>query len=120
MSTRSIPLIASVLDFPFLYSSLFGAITIRVGYGIDVDEHKDTDYLGIAQRAMETFSLAFLPGKYLVEAFPILRYLPSFMPGAGFKREAAEWYPIVRRMRDVPWEAAMTALVSSNKKYASA
>ena len=68
MSTRSITLIASVLDFLFLYSSLFGAITIRVGYGIDVDEHKATDYLGIAQRAMETFSLAFLPGKYLVES----------------------------------------------------
>ena len=114
------PVMASMLPFPHSFSSLFGAITIRVGYGIDVDEHKDTDYLGIAQRAMETFSLAFLPGKYLVEAFPILRYLPSFMPGAGFKREAAEWYPIVRRMRDVPWEAAMTALVSSNKKYASA
>ncbi|TBU42978.1 cytochrome P450 [Dichomitus squalens] len=89
---------------------LFGAITIRVGYGIDVDEHKDTDYLGIAETAMATFSLAFLPGKYLVEPFPILRFLPSFMPGAGFKREAAEWYPIVRKMRDLPWEAAMSAL----------
>lgn len=96
--------------------SLFGAISIRVGYGIDVDKDKDTDYLGIAERALVIFSQTFLPGKYLVEIFPILRYLPSFMPGAGFKREAAAWYPLVRRMRDVPWEAAITAMVSCNQE----
>lgn len=89
--------------------SLFGAITIRVGYGIDVDK-SDVDYLGIAHSAMAIFSLAFVPGKYLAESFPILRFLPSFFPGAQFKRDAAEWYPIVRRMCDVPWQAALTAI----------
>ncbi|TBU42981.1 cytochrome P450 [Dichomitus squalens] len=91
-----------------------GATIIRVSYGIDVDKHKDTDYLGIAEAALAIFSQAFLPGKYLVESFPILRYLPSFMPGADFKREAAKWYPVVREMRDLPWEAATTALREGN------
>lgn len=94
-----------------MFDSLFGAVIIQVGYGIDVDK-SDVDYLEIAEKAMETFSLAFLPGKYLVETLPILRHLPSFLPGAGFKREAAEWYPLVQRMLNVPWEAAMAALVS--------
>ena len=61
---------------------------------------------------MAAFSSTFLPGKYLVEWFPILRYLPSFMPGGRFKRDAGESYPLANRMRDVPWEAATAALVS--------
>ena len=31
-----------------------------------------------------------VPGAYLVETLPALRYLPSWFPGAGFQREAAE------------------------------
>ena len=60
---------------------------------------------------METFSQLFVPGKYLVESFPIMRYLPYPLPGTQFKRDAADCYSIVRKMRDAPWEAAMNALV---------
>ena len=91
---------------------MFGTITIRVGYGLEVDKEKDTDYLGIAEKAMETFSQLFLPGKYLVESFPIMRFIPYPLPGTQFKRDAADCYAIVRKMRDTPWEAAMNAMVS--------
>ena len=90
---------------------MFGAISIRVGYGVEVDKDRDTDYLGIAEKAMETFSQLFVPGKYLVESFPIMRFLPYPLPGTQFKRDAADCRSIVRKMRDVPWEAAVTALV---------
>ncbi|KAI0745142.1 cytochrome P450 [Earliella scabrosa] len=97
-------------DFLHHARHLFGASIIRVGYGIDVDTDKSgIDYLGIAEEAMHKFSLTFVPGKFLVETFPILRFLPSWAPGATFKRRAAEWYPSVRRMCDVPWNAAMAA-----------
>ena len=99
--------------------SLFGTITIRVGYGIHVEKEKETDYLGIAEKAMETFSQLFVPGKYLVESFPIMRYLPYPLPGTQFKRDAADCYSIVRKMRDAPWEAAMNALVSGSCRLAS-
>ena len=94
------------------FLSLFGTITIRVGYGLEVDKEKDTDYLGIAEKAMETFSQLFLPGKYLVESFPIMRFIPYPLPGTQFKRDAADCYAIVRKMRDTPWEAAMNAMAS--------
>jgi hypothetical protein len=29
------------------------------------------------------------PGKWLVEIIPMLRFVPAWMPGAGFKRRAA-------------------------------
>ena len=31
-----------------------------------------------------------VPGRYAVDAIPILERLPSWFPGAGFKRYAAE------------------------------
>ncbi|KAI0753238.1 cytochrome P450 [Daedaleopsis nitida] len=101
-----------LLDSPgdFLHHGrhLFGSSIIRVGYGIDVDK-SDVDYLGIAEEAMNKFNLTFLPGKFLVDSFPSMRHIPSFLPGGGFKRWAARWYPTVRRMRDVPWDAAVNA-----------
>ena len=92
--------------------SLFAALITRIAYGIDVDK-TDVDYLGIAEEAMQNFSKMFQPGKHLVESFPILRFLPSFFPGGQFKRDAAEGYPVVRAMRDVPWAASKTAMVGA-------
>ncbi|KAJ7250815.1 cytochrome P450 [Mycena haematopus] len=39
-----------------------------------------------------------------VNTFPILRYLPSWMPGAGFKRFAAECRQLTKEMREVPFD----------------
>ncbi|KAF7346399.1 O-methylsterigmatocystin oxidoreductase [Mycena sanguinolenta] len=44
------------------------------------------------------------PGAAAVNTFPILRYLPSWMPGAGFQRFAAEARRLNKEMREVPFE----------------
>ena len=83
---------------------------MRVSYGIEVDE-ESIDYLEMAETVLAIFSDVFLPGKYLVETFPIMRCIPAWFPGAKFKREANGWRPSALRMRNVPWEAAMEAIV---------
>ena len=60
---------------------------------------------------MTTFAATFVPGKYLVEIFPVLRFLPSWFPGARFRREGAAWKKNVQRLRNTPWDAAITAMV---------
>lgn len=88
---------------------------MRVTYGVEVDEAEE-DYLGIAEAAMTSFSSAFTPGKHLVEALPVLRFLPSWFPGtSGFRREAKELMRTMLQLRDVPWRAAMTAMVCCQK-----
>ncbi|KAI0800105.1 cytochrome P450 [Fomes fomentarius] len=96
-------------DFQHHGRHLFGASIIRIGYGIDI-EKSDIDYLGIAEEALNKFSQVFVPGKYLVETFPSLCFLPAWFPGAKFKRQAAEWFPLIRNMRDIPWAAAVAAV----------
>ncbi|KAI0800093.1 cytochrome P450 [Fomes fomentarius] len=96
-------------DFQHHGRHLFSASIIRIGYGIDADK-SDVDYLGIAEGALSKFAQVFVPGKYLVETFPILRFLPAWFPGAKFKRQTTEWFPLIRNMRDIPWAAAVAAV----------
>ncbi|RPD52912.1 cytochrome P450 [Lentinus tigrinus ALCF2SS1-7] len=101
-----------LLDDPKEFSvhgrSLFTSIIMRVVYGLDLTP--DDDYMHTGEKAITAFNLAFLPGKYLVETFPIMRFIPKWFPGAKFKRDAAGWRDAVLRMRNEPWEGAVKAI----------
>ncbi|KAI0772734.1 cytochrome P450 [Trametes elegans] len=100
-------LLQSPRDFAGHTRYVIGGTTIRLAYGIDIDDER-TPYLAIATAAMATFGETFVPGKYLVETFPILRFLPAWFPGARFKRKAAAWKVLVDRLRNTPWDASMS------------
>ena len=51
------------------------------------------------------------PGKYLVDILPFLKYVPSWMPGAQFKRDAKHWNALLKESVDKPFEAANQAMV---------
>ena len=93
--------------------SYFGSAIIRVTYGLEVDtEPRGMEYLTIAEELMEGFSSVFAPGKYLVEVFPILRFVPKWFPGAQFKHDGEDLKHRAERLLNVPWDAAMEAVVS--------
>jgi len=48
----------------------------------------------------------------IVDFFPSLQYLPIWLPGAGFKRKAAEVKKIVQQMLDTPFEMVRNAMAS--------
>ncbi|KAI0705412.1 cytochrome P450 [Earliella scabrosa] len=50
------------------------------------------------------------PGRYLVELFPFLRHVPPWLPGAGFRKQLAEWLRDVETMRDHAYEKTKKAL----------
>ncbi|RPD69162.1 cytochrome P450 [Lentinus tigrinus ALCF2SS1-7] len=87
----------------------FGSSIMRISYGIAVDE-EPTDYIQIAEDTLAIFSSVFVPGKFLVETIPILRFVPAWMPGAQFKRNGREWTKIVYRLVELPWKRAMDAM----------
>ncbi len=70
--------------------SAFGWISMRVTYGISPKDPHD-EALALAVEGADIAVEALAPGKYLVESFPILRYIPPWFPGAGFQRKAATW-----------------------------
>nr|GAT43896.1 cytochrome P450 [Mycena chlorophos] len=78
-------------------------MTMKIAYGIDLREDDDP-YVELAENAVRTLSDAGVPGKYLVDAFPLLKYVPSWLPGAGFKRDAARWRVFAQGIADAPFE----------------
>jgi len=64
-----------------------GAVVMEMAYGMDIKSHEDK-FLQAAERATEHFEDAIVPGAFLVDSFPILKYVPDWFPGAGFKQYA--------------------------------
>ncbi|KAJ7648325.1 cytochrome P450 [Mycena polygramma] len=87
------------------FRHMAGALMMDVTYGITV---RDTDdpYIRIAKDAMHAMSFATIPGAFLVESIPALKYVPDWLPGAGFKRKAKEWRKVTRDLLDVPFADA--------------
>ncbi|KAJ7300689.1 cytochrome P450 [Mycena albidolilacea] len=84
------------------FRQMAGEIIMSVAYGIDVLP-SDDPYITLAHKAVYTFSIATVPGLYLVDTFPILKHIPRWVPGAGFKRQAEEWLKLSSGMREIPF-----------------
>ncbi|KAF9002581.1 cytochrome P450 [Cyathus striatus] len=74
----------------------FSATIMKVAYGINVRESNDP-YILNAEESLHGLSEAGVPGKFLVDLIPVLKYVPEWFPGAEFKRKAMHW-------RRVNWE----------------
>ncbi|KAH9894789.1 CyP450 monooxygenase [Cubamyces lactineus] len=83
----------------------FAASILEITYGMSM-EALDTDdgYVNLAEAAVASFGAVAIPGKYWVDMFPLLRFVPSWVPGAGFKRKAHAWKALNHNLRDLPWE----------------
>ncbi|KAJ3516118.1 hypothetical protein NLJ89_g1326 [Agrocybe chaxingu] len=82
-----------------------GETIIAAAYGLNI-ESKDDPYISLAKEAMHTLEIASIPGAFLVDDIPILKYIPDWFPGAGFKRNAKDWKKLALTMREKPFEAA--------------
>ena len=72
-----------------------------------------------AQIATEGFGRILVPGAFLVEFFPMLRYIPNWVPGTVFKKVAEEYLPYVTRMREKPYADVKAAVVSDEQRPAA-
>ncbi|KAJ8090245.1 hypothetical protein PM082_018841 [Marasmius tenuissimus] len=82
-----------------------GSLIILVTYGLDVKGPNDP-VVRTVERAVEMGSQAATPGKFMVDALPILKYVPAWFPGAGFKRKAREWNKLYVEMGTLPFGIA--------------
>ncbi|EGO28627.1 hypothetical protein SERLADRAFT_406107 [Serpula lacrymans var. lacrymans S7.9] len=82
----------------------FAAGTImQITYGHTV-ESIDDQYVKLADDALNASIDYGSAGSEIVDLIPVLKYLPKWMPGAGFKRRAAVVRKLVRAMMETPFE----------------
>ena len=96
----------------------FGSTILRIVYGVDPSS-PDDELLALEEETMRMLNAAHTPGKYLVEAFPCLKYLPSWFPGAGFKTTAAECRIALDKARNVPFNITLDDMVSQQSYICS-
>ncbi|TFK48003.1 cytochrome P450 [Heliocybe sulcata] len=95
------------LDQHLLHTA--SAIILDTMYGIDVVD-RDDPYVTIADKAMEAVVESATPGSFLVDSFPALKHVPSWLPGAEFQRKALQWKALMQDMHNKPFEVVKNAM----------
>ncbi|KAF9000231.1 cytochrome P450 [Cyathus striatus] len=92
------------------------AIILKVTYGYDLHQNShEVDFVKLIEDGFELSSQLSIPRRFaLVEAFPFLRFLPSWFPGASFKRLALRIGRELDRIDDVPFKWAKETIASGN------
>ena len=75
---------------------------MKISYGIDIQESKDP-YILVAEEAVEGIHEAGVPGAFWVDVFPVLKYVPSWFPGASFQKKAARWREVNKSLIEKPF-----------------
>ncbi|KAK1227302.1 hypothetical protein PQX77_009719 [Marasmius sp. AFHP31] len=78
------------------------SIILKLIYGYTLKE-KDDPYYRLVLDAMEGIEAGANHGTFWVDYFPILKYVPSWFPGASFKRKAKKWNKAILELREKPW-----------------
>ena len=89
---------------------------MKITYGIDVKE-SDDPYISIAEEAVNGLAEAGVIGMFWVDMFPLLRYVPSWVPGAGFKKKAARWKAALVGMIEKPFQYVKEQVVKDHFFY---
>uniref|UniRef100_A0A8H7K273 O-methylsterigmatocystin oxidoreductase n=1 Tax=Bionectria ochroleuca TaxID=29856 RepID=A0A8H7K273_BIOOC len=97
-----------MLEFPdnlFKNVEIQGAaIILKLTYGYDINTKIDDPLLFVVRRRLDRLGAAVMPGGWLVDAFPILRHIPAWCPGAGFKQTAIGWNREVLEAVNIPFQ----------------
>ncbi|KJA23927.1 hypothetical protein HYPSUDRAFT_39442 [Hypholoma sublateritium FD-334 SS-4] len=78
-----------------------GSVILRISHGYKVKDGEDP-FVRMADIATEQFGLSTAPGGFLVNLVPALKYIPTWFPGAGFQKTAAEWSKTLVQMAEGP------------------
>jgi len=92
-----------------------GSNILRIVYGMEV-KSEDDPIIVLIEESMNILSKFVNVGSYLVDSLPVLQYIPAWVPGAQFKRDAAKWTPIVEGMFMKPYMELKTSLENGDAK----
>ena len=99
-----------------LRNSLAGSIILSMTYSINVQPNDDP-YIKIAEEAGEANAEFLIPGAFLVDIIPILKYIPEWFPGARFQRKAAATRKHAATMRNTTFAATEELVVCDSSPF---
>ncbi|KAI0356140.1 cytochrome P450 [Trametes cingulata] len=82
---------------------LAGATIMSAAYDIDV-QPQDDPFVQTGEEAATVMAETADAGSFLVDTIPLLKYIPEWFPGAGFKRQARVWHAVVNKLFKDPYD----------------
>jgi hypothetical protein len=83
-----------------------GELILKVVYDYTIEPFEKDPLVDLVDEAMEQFSEATLPGRWMVDIFPFLQQIPSWIPGTGFKTTAVAWNKTLLNVANIPYTFA--------------
>ncbi|OCH86632.1 cytochrome P450 [Obba rivulosa] len=74
-------------DYRILIPYVVGKNIVENAYGLQIDS-PSSKYIRLSKQTHDSIQHAVMPGSFVVDVFPILRHIPAWFPGAGFKKLA--------------------------------
>ncbi|KAH7889032.1 cytochrome P450 [Phlebopus sp. FC_14] len=93
--------------------TLAGATILKFSHGYSVRDGVDP-LVDLAERSMADFSALVVPGAFLVDVVPMLRYVPEWLPGSGFLQMAKSSRQLMNEAVKTPHQFVLDQLASGN------
>ena len=93
-----------------MIASAVGGLAISLAYGLDIKETNDP-HVKRAETALESMLDVTGSGIYLVDILPILRHVPTWVPGAAFQKKAKVLRKIQEDFRHLPYNETIRSIV---------
>ena len=92
-------------------SSTVGGTMLAIAYGLRI-KRWDDPWIKLAEDTLAVILSSVVPGKYLVDSVPVLKHIPSWVPGArGFQDTAKRGRDIIRTFVKKPYDAVKEEMV---------
>ncbi|KAI0791751.1 cytochrome P450 [Abortiporus biennis] len=89
--------------------------TMNVSYGLDMKSSQDP-ILKDLDTFLEGFRRGAIYGSFLVDTIPLLKYIPTWFPGAAFQRYAAKLNALAHQVRDDTFNNVRKAMEDGSAK----
>lgn len=94
-------LLANPDDFRQNIRKTAGAVILMIAYGYKTNEDDDP-LIKLVDVATDQFSKLTEAGGHIIDVFPLLRYIPSWVPGINFHKTISKCKATLEEMANVP------------------
>ncbi|VDC03998.1 unnamed protein product [Peniophora sp. CBMAI 1063] len=85
-------------------------VIMKITYGYDTLPEKDPVVATVNEATRQFEDVTESSKVWLVDIFPILKHIPIWFPGAGFRKKAAFYKDTIQRMAQEPFDIVKTRL----------
>jgi cytochrome P450 len=105
-------------DWETLARRFSSGVVMRIGFGVKIED-KDDPYIQMAVDADTATGNGGTPAGTLVDFFPLLRHLPSWLARSAPLQHARDSKFAIQRLHDAPWAATEPEIKAGTTKAVS-